>query len=339
MFKAFLTVALLTVASLAVSNQLPAGKTNTYTDIESAPIDYRAQGEYVGVLKVDGKEEKFGAQVVAKGNGKFDLRLLRGGLPGAGWDGKSEVRGKGEFNADQTQVLIMAGPKFNEKLAIIHLDRNTTKGEYLQVVGQGEPSEFKKVYRKSPTEGKQPPQGAVVLFDGSSADKWNNGKLVEKNLLNMGVTSKDKFKDFSLHLEFRLPFMPNSSGQARGNSGVYLQNRYEIQLLDSFGLKGENNECGGIYSQVKPLVNACLPPLVWQTYDIEFTAARFEDGKKVKNAVVTVYHNGIKIHDAVEIKDGPTGGGQPETDTPGPFQLQNHGNPVVFRNIWVVEKK
>lgn len=338
MQKAFLTVALLIGASLVVCNQLPAGKNNTYTSIESAPIDYRVQGEYEGVLKVNGKEEKFGAQVVAKGEGKFDLRLLRGGLPGAGWDGQSEERGKGEF-VDETKVLFHAGPKFTEKLAIVHLGRNATKGDYLEVIGKGEPSEFKKVFRKSPTEGKQPPAGAIVLFDGTTAEKWSNGKLVEKNLLNIGVTSKDKFKDFTLHLEFRLPFMPNASGQARGNSGVYLQGRYEIQLLDSFGLKGENNECGGIYSQVKPLVNACLPPLVWQTYDIEFTAARFENGQKVKNAVVTVYHNGIKIHDNVEIKGGSTGGGQPETDTPGPIHLQNHGNPVVFRNIWVVEKK
>jgi hypothetical protein len=110
-------------------------------------------------------------------------------------------------------------------------------------------------------------------------------------------------------------------------------------VLDSFGLKGENNECGGIYTQHKPLVNMCLPPLAWQTYDIEFTPAEFDaDGKKTKNARTTILHNGVKIHDNVEHpKECPAG--QKETAKPGPFQLQDHGDPVVYNNIWVVEVK
>ena len=133
--------------------------------------------------------------------------------------------------------------------------------------------------------------------------------------------------------------MPNSTGQARGNSGVYLQDRYELQVLDSFGLAGENNECGGLYTQHKPLVNMCLPPLAWQTYDIEFTPAEFgADGKKTKNGKTTILHNGVKIHDGVEFpKEGP--GGQKESAEPGPFQFQNHGDPVVYRNVWAVEVK
>ena len=132
--------------------------------------------------------------------------------------------------------------------------------------------------------------------------------------------------------------MPNSKEQGRGNSGVYLQDRYECQVLDSFGLNGENNECGGIYMQHKPSVNICFPPMVWQTYDIEFTPAHFEDEKKIKNARATIYHNGVKIHDNVEFpKECP--GGQKESGMPGPFQFQNHGDPVVFRNVWVVREK
>ena len=142
-----------------------------------------------------------------------------------------------------------------------------------------------------------------------------------------------------MHVEFLIPFKPTARGQARGNSGVYLQDRYEVQVLDSFGLKGENNECGGIYSKIKPRLNACFPPLSWQTYDIDFQAARFDaEGKKIKDAIATVRHNGILVHDHVDIP-GSTGGGQKETAEPGPIQLQGHGNPVFFKNIWIVEQK
>ena len=164
-------------------------------------------------------------------------------------------------------------------------------------------------------------------------------KLSDGEFLGVGVTSKKAFGAFKAHIEFRLPWMPNSTGQQRGNSGVYLQDRYECQVLDSFGLNGENNECGGIYTQHKPLVNMCLPPMQWQTYDITFTNAVAQDGKKVKNARITAKLNGVVIHDDKEIT-GKTGGarGDPE-GTPGPLQLQGHGNPLQFRNIWVVEKK
>ena len=166
----------------------------------------------------------------------------------------------------------------------------------------------------------------------------NISELPDRGLLQAGTKTKQQFTNFSLHCEFLLPFKPAARGQDRGNSGVYLQDRYEVQVLDSFGLKGEDNECGGIYSQAKPLVNMCYPPLTWQTYDIDFTSAKFDDaGKKTKNAILTVKHNGVVIHDNLELK-GPTGGGKKEERTGGAIQLQGHGNPVFYRNVWVAPK-
>ena len=159
----------------------------------------------------------------------------------------------------------------------------------------------------------------------------------DKNLMSE-ATSKEKFGDYRLHLEFRLSYMPDARGQGRSNSGVYIHDCYEIQVLDSFGLKGENNECGGFYSIREPDVNMCFPPLVWQTYDIDFTAPKYEDEKKVANARITVKHNGVTIHDNVELPHA-TPGREEEGPAPRPLYLQGHGNKVEYRNIWVEEKK
>ena len=143
-----------------------------------------------------------------------------------------------------------------------------------------------------------------------------------------------------VHLEFVTPFMPEAKGQGRGNSGCYLQGRYEVQILDSFGLAGEMHECGGIYSVNKPKINMCFPPLSWQTYDIEFTAARFDsNGKKTSHPKMTVYHNGVLIHENQDMKNGKTLAAPfDETPEPQSHYLQWHDNVVHFRNIWVVER-
>jgi hypothetical protein len=298
----------------------------TFTDPAKAGPDFAIQGEYEGEIIANDGKLKMGGQVIALGGGKFKVRLLPGGLPGDGWNSNLL-----EADAETTDGKTLAASKqFKAEIA----DGKLTVTEGLTM-----DKPLKRVERKSKTLGEKPPKDAVVLFDGKSADEWNGGKIVEENLLNNGIKSKKAFKDFKAHVEFRLPFMPNARGQGRANSGVYLQDRYEIQVLDSFGLKGENNECGAVYSQAAPLVNMCYPPLQWQTYDVEFKQARFDaEGKKTAPSVITVYHNGVKVIDKFEPKS-ETGGGQKEEDKPGPLQLQNHGNPVYFRNIWVVENK
>ena len=202
--------------------------------------------------------------------------------------------------------------------------------------------------RTSPTLGAKPVSQAKILFDGSDLNQWTHkkGKKARWKILENGamevvpktgsIITKNSFGDHRLHIEFRTPFLPDQRGQKRGNSGVYLQGRYEVQVLDSYGLEGRDNECGGIYKISQPRVNACAPPTHWQTYDITFHAPRFDGkGKKTENASITVHHNGILIHEDVELPTftgGPVAGNEVPT---GPLMLQEHSDPVQYRNIWL----
>lgn len=304
------------------------GDEEVYTTPEEAPASYRLQGEYVGRAGEEGA--RYGAQVIALGDDNYRLVGYAGGLPGDGWnpdEPKVEIEGRWDG-----QKVVFEGDQFTVRLTPDGRLVPTTKEDGT------DRGELNRVERTSPTMGKKAPEGALVLFDGTSAEHFHNGKIVQDNLLLADCESKEKFGDHTMHIEFRTPFKPHGRGQGRGNSGVYVQGRYEHQVLDSFGLSGEDNECGGIYQIAKPLVNMCFPPLQWQTYDIDFTAARYdESGNKTKNARVTVRHNGVVIHDNLELPHH-TPGRYPEADSPGPLYLQGHGNPVVYRNIWVVTK-
>ena len=287
--------------------------TKTLGELATNP-DFITQGEYVGTAG----DKKFGAQVIARGAGKYDVVILAGGLPGSGWDGKDR--------------LVKTGETLKDDQAAVWLDQGVLKFKGTTAV------DLKKVYRVSPTMGAKPATGAVVLFDGSSVEGWDNAKLEDGKLLGVGGRTKAKFHNFTLHLEFRSPFQPTKSGQGRGNSGMYLLDQYECQILDSFGLTGENNECGGFYTIQKPNVNMCLPPLSWQTYDVDFTAAKYDAAKKkTANAIVTIKQNGVLIHDQFELDRNTPGGGTLDESQPGALYLQNHGDAVRFRNIWVVE--
>lgn len=191
------------------------------------------------------------------------------------------------------------------------------------------------------------PADAVVLFDGKDLSKFvscDSGgpatwKVVDGYCTPKGadICSKQHFKDCQLHAEFWVPYMPNKTGQGRGNSGVFFMGFvYEIQILDSYGLVPKNNDCGSIYSQTPPKINACRPPETWQSYDIIFKAPRFDSaGKKIANARVTVLQNGVLVQDNVAITSPTPNHSDPEPKEAGPIRLQNHGDAVRFRNVWV----
>lgn len=297
-------------------------------DPEQADADFAVQGEYTGTLTIDGEDAKFGLQVIAGGQGKFRSVGYFGGLPGDGWNGNKGLRIPGSGST-------------KDGVCVLYADSGEGRAEIADGVltvfaGSQELGQLKRVVRKSPTLGAAPPEGAVVLFDGTTADGFENGRMDDDKRLMQGVTSKQKFGSYKLHMEFLLSYMPHARGQGRANSGCYHQGRYEVQILDSFGLDGKDNECGGIYRIAPPRINMCFPPLSWQTYDVEFHAATWDDdGNKTKHAWITVLHNGVKIHEKQELDHATTAHPVPEGPEDGPVYLQDHGNPIRYRNIWV----
>ncbi|HVW03180.1 MAG TPA: DUF1080 domain-containing protein [Planctomycetaceae bacterium] len=315
------------IAGLETNRLDAADKKFAATDLSQVDSDFQYQGEYLGsVVEESGYSVCFGLQVVAEGQGQFRGVTFRGGLPGYGWDETTRAVYHGTLG--DGGVHLTGGP-LQIVITVGRAEVSDTHGRRL--------GELTHVERRSSTLGAPPPAGAQVLFDGTDRDTFVKPKITADGLLQIGTETKQPMQDFYLHLEFRTPYMPQARGQGRGNSGVYLQGRYEVQILDSFGLEGKNNEAGALYQTVPPRINMALPPLAWQTYDIDFRAARFDaDGKKTTPARLTVYHNGVVVQNALEVPH-KTGAGAAEGPNPRPTKLQDHGDPVRFRNIWLVE--
>jgi len=200
----------------------------------------------------------------------------------------------------------------------------------------------------SPEVASQPPSDALVLFDGKSTAHWKHSWKVEKQCMIAGPPgdneTKEVFNDIQVHVEWAEPTPPQGTGQDRGNSGVFLMGRYELQVLDSFKSSTyPDGQCGAIYGQSPPQVNCCRPPGEWQTYDIAWTAPRFTGTTLASPAYITVFHNGVLIQNHTKINgptDGIAGVGWRQVGTyaahgPGPLTLQFHGNPVRYRSVWV----
>ena len=329
-FRTFLMVSMVLILGTTSLSQGASGK-KAWIDPAMAlkeDPDFSVQGEY-GSAKANAI---IGVQVVALGKGTFDAYVLEGGLPGLGWTReKARTVLKGTRDGE---TVTFASP--NSKITAKIRD-----GRCILIDEDKWEFSLPRIERRSPTLAAKPPKGATVLFDGSSADQWKNGQMANGYLLAKGLTTKALFKDYTLHLEFRTPYMPEARGQGRGNSGIYHSGRWETQVLDSFGLEGMGNECGGIYSIARPRLNMCLPPLTWQTYDVVFKAAKFSaDGKRIAWPRITVRLNGVLVHEDLELPKNFTTAAplNSELKSPeGPVYIQDHGNPVVYRNIWITE--
>ena len=285
-------------------------------------------GEYEGFwTAANGAKGRVTAQVRPLANNRYDGFVLfsKARSAAAGFrlqpaelqNGQIELTGTAAGSSEGGELLASGE-------ASCRIAEGNLTGRFKGAMGEGT-FEAKKAERKSPTLGAKPPAGAVVLFDGKPGDAWENFTWpVQDGVMQVGkgnIRVKEKMGDLRLHVEFRTPYMPAATGQARGNSGVYVQSRYEVQVLDSFGLYPlEDNDCGGIYKVQAAQGNACLPPMEWQTYDITYRA----EGPRI-----TVVQNGITVIENAKLPERRGGGAEA-----GFLLLQDHGNAVQYRNIW-----
>ena len=348
-------------------DQATEAATKKLFDAQLIGVELTLQGEYVGK---DG-EKSVGAQVVARGEKSFHALVLEGGLPGDGWD-------DGRYGLLESGVLSGGRAEFrsptDEGVSAV-LDENG-----LMLKRSGRQTLLKRRERKSATLGQQPPAGAIVLFGGATPnmDAFEERKDIEgmtvptmfEGHMLAGAVTKRRFRDYQLHVEFMTGWEPQNIPWRRADAGIYMLSRYEVAIGDSFGfdfdLSGATSPqrgklldekstsskfpvakntnaprvCGSVFTYPSKVPNSCLPPLVWQTLDIDFTAPRFDaDGKKTSKAVLSVKLNGHQTVDKQEV-NGPTPHGFKGPETPdGPIWFEAFGRRVLYRNIWVVERQ
>ncbi len=290
--------------------------------------DYLLLGEFKGKVTADnGEEQTFALQVRPIGKDRFEGLGFFGGLPGEEGFRPEQIPMIGKRHE---QYVVLSGSPWaifakQDQCVLLNMEGNK--------VGT-----LERVVRSSPTLGSKPPADGIVLFDGSNTDQFVNGQMTEDGLLMRGTEVRMLLQDFDLHVEFWLPFMPASAGQQRGNSGIYVLSRYECQILDSFAQDLLFDGCGALYRYKSPDLNMCLPPLTWQTYDVRFTAPRWaSDGSKLRDARVSIWLNGVKVQDDVALPD-KTGHGAKEEVLLLPIKLQDHNDPVFFRNVWAIDR-
>jgi len=303
----------------------------------------RYMGHYGGAfLTPEWSDYGLRAQVVALGKGRYMAVFFVRST--AGKAQRLEVDGRLKEGVLQfKEVLELEGQLDGKHRIEGQIQEELFTGRF-EHAGGAVRFELERERVESPTLGKGPPEGAVVLMDGKGLDHWR--RHPEKwclqpdgstEVCGSNFVTRQQFGDATYHIEFRPPLMAESRGQSRGNSGIYLMGRYEIQVLDSFGWPPADNRCGGIYKVAAPLTDADAPPLQWQTYDITMRAPRFdEDGVKTEDAIVTVVHNGETIHDHLVLTDVTPGGVSGEEAAKGVLMLQDHSDQVRYRNIWVL---
>jgi hypothetical protein len=319
-------------------------------------------GDWVGSVSTEGLSKGISwllnptivAKVVGLKDNRFEVQLLNA------FERRADYYFKGNLSLKDGRLQNENGPfRFTiHEASFRGTIHHKFKGKTILV-----PFELEKVTRVSPTMGKKAPTGADVLIDGKgSLDQhwWHGeGKPATWNEISGGgfevypkrsgnkkggdLFTKKTYGSCKMHLEFRMPYEPNKVGQGRGNSGVFFQSHYEVQILDSYGFHSGWTECGALYRVSPSKVNRSRPPLEWQTYDIDFTAAKYDsEGNLVDAPVITVYHNGELIHNEQELFEVPqyreVFRKVPHLKGELPFKLQDHGHKVQFRNMWVLKK-
>lgn len=298
-----------------------------YTAPPKGDASFPLMGEFVGRIKSEDSALQLGLQIRAIKDNRFEAIAFRGGLPGQPKFNPEPIHMIGQRSSDF--VILSGGPW------AIFVEKNNCR--VVDRTGK-EIGKLKRIRRSSPTLFSPAPEGAIVLFDGTNTKQFTTAKMTDSGLLMEGANLKPMFQDFHLHVEFRLPYMPMADSQQRGNSGLYLQSRYECQILDSFATPPVFNGMGAIYRFRAPDLNMAFPPLTWQTYDVSFTAPRWAaDGSKLRNATINSWVNGVKVQDNVSVPN-KTGAGKTEEPILLPIKIQDHGDPVRFRNAWIVDR-